>query len=54
MKTFITKFRGKKVEVTFQDSQKGIMISWVGSNVNLADSLTKQERNQLIVECFNI
>jgi len=53
MKTFTTKFRGKKVRVIFKDSQRGIMLSWVGSNVNLADSLTKQERNKLIIECFN-
>ena len=52
MKTFITFFRGKKVEVTFQDSDKGIMISWVGSNANIVDDLTREERNSLIIECF--
>ena len=52
MKTFVTIFRGKKVEVTFQDSNKGIMISWVGSDRNLSDDLTREERNLLITECF--
>ena len=53
MKTFTTTFRGKKVEITFQDSDKGIMLSWVGSSVNLSDTLTRKERNELIIECFN-
>ena len=53
MKTFNTIFRGKRVEVTFQDSDKGIMLSWVGSGTNLADTLTREERNNLIIECFN-
>ena len=48
MKTFVTRFRGNKVEVTFQDSSKGIMISWVGSSKNIAETLTREERNLLI------
>jgi len=52
MKTFVTIFRAKKVEVTFQDSNKGIMISWVGSDINLADDLNREERNLLIIECL--
>jgi hypothetical protein len=54
MKTFVTNFRGKKVEVTFQDSQRGIMLSWVGSDVNLVDTLTKKERNELMYLAFSI
>ena len=53
MKTFNTRCRGKRCELTFQDSDKGIMLSWLGSVTNLADTLTRKERNNLIIECFN-
>jgi hypothetical protein len=48
MKTLITYFREKKVEIIYQDSDKGIMLSWVGSNKNLIDTITKKERNILL------
>jgi len=40
METIVTKVRGKKVEVTYQKSNRGIMLSWVGSDVNIVDDLT--------------
>ena len=54
MKTLITTFRGKKVELIYQDTDRGINISWIGNDSNnLIDTITKQERNELIILIIN-
>ena len=49
MKTINITFRGKRAELSFQLTNTGINISWIGSAENLKDSLTIEERNSLFM-----
>ena len=48
MRTIETIFRGKRVEIIYQDSDRGIMLSWIGTDVNLIDTITRSERGEII------
>ena len=49
MKTITTTFRGETVLITYQDTMRGIMLSWVGTDgENLVDTITRKERNTII------
>jgi hypothetical protein len=53
MKTLVMQFRNLKIEVVYQDSIRGIMLSWVGSSTNLIDSISVDERNSIIMAIIN-
>jgi|TARA_R110000822_G_scaffold6149_1_gene25697 hypothetical protein len=53
MKSVILIVRGKRTEVTFQDTNRGIMLSQVGEN-NIVDDLTKDERNEILIELLSL
>ena len=54
MKKLIYELRGKRIEVSYQDSERGIMLSWVGSGTNLVDELTKAERKEILIYIINL
>jgi hypothetical protein len=48
MKTKVLIIRGKRMEVSYQENNRGIMLSYVGTK-NIVDELTKDERNEIII-----
>jgi hypothetical protein len=51
MKTIVTVFRNKRVEVSYQDTNRGITLSQIDwSGKNIVDEITTAERNLLIIE----
>jgi hypothetical protein len=50
MKTLTTTFRGQRAELIYSSTDRGINLSWIGNpNKNLIDTITKEERNELIM-----
>jgi hypothetical protein len=54
METIIIQFRNKRSFTTFQNNQRGIMLSWVGTDdKNYVNELTTVERNEILITIIN-